>query len=66
MFEGDDPIMANTSENAKVNAVVLRLAEAGVRLFGMPWRVKKFHPYPPTVYFTCSKTDLVLNAAERS
>ncbi len=58
--------MANTSENAKINAVVLRLAEAGVRLFGMPWRVKKFHPYPPTVYFTCSNTDLVLNAAERS
>ena len=65
-FEGADPIMANASENAKINAVVLRLAEAGVRLFGMPWRVKKFHPYPPTVYFTCSNTDLVLNAAERS
>ena len=58
--------MANASENAKVNTVVLRLAEAGVRLFGMPWRMKKFHPYPPTVYFTCSNTDLVLNAAERS
>ena len=58
--------MTNASENAKVNAVVLRLAEAGVRLFGLPWRLKKFHPYPPTLYFTCSNTDLILNAAERS
>ncbi len=58
--------MANASENAKANAVILRLAEAGVRLFGLPWRMKKFHPYPPTLYFTCSNTDLILNAAERS